>query len=293
MNLKYHIYLLLAVLFWSGNFIFGRYLSTSIEPMQLSFFRWFFVWLLLLPYLIYNYKNLILGFKQNYILLTVFGTLGIAGFNSFLYYGLQTTTATNALLINSSTPIFTILFSMIIFRILITKIQFLGIILSTLGVLYLILKGDITHFYQLTFTFGDLFIIASCIDWALYSVLLRYKPENLTSFEFFGITTTIGVIVLYFIFTLQGYDFNFDFLDKKEVFYSLIYIVIFPSILSFYFWNIANIKIGANKAGQYTHIMPIFGAILAYIFLDEKIEIYHLIGMFFIFSGIYLSIFKR
>ena len=107
--MKYYIFLVLAVLFWSGNFIFGRYISSSIEPVQLSFFRWFFVLVLLLPYILINYKNLILGLKKDSMILLVFSGLGIAGFNTFLYYGLQTTTATNALLINSSTPIFIIL----------------------------------------------------------------------------------------------------------------------------------------------------------------------------------------
>ena len=119
--MKYYMFLVLAVLFWSGNFIFGKLVSNSITPMQLSFYRWFFVLVLLLPYIFINYKDLILGFKKDSLLLVVFGAFGIAGFNTFLYYGLQTTSATNALLINSSTPIFIILISSIIFRIAITQ----------------------------------------------------------------------------------------------------------------------------------------------------------------------------
>lgn len=291
--MKYYIFLVLAVLFWSGNFIFGRYISSSIEPMQLSFFRWFFVLVLLTPYIVLNYKDLLIGFKKDYILLTIFGALGIAGFNTFLYYGLQTTTATNALLINSSTPIFIILISSLIFRVLITKIQILGVILSTLGVLYLILKGDINHLIQLKSSPGDLWIIASAFDWALYSVLLKFKPKELTSFGFFSITTIIGVIILYFVFIYQGYSLEFSFLENSDVLYSLIYIVIFPSILSFYFWNRATIEIGANKAGQFAHLMPIFGAILAYVFLDEVMQSYHVVGIVLVALGIYLSMFFR
>ena len=291
--MKYYVFLVLAVLFWSGNFISGRYISNSIEPMQLSFFRWFFVLLLLLPYIFMNYKSLIVGFKKDSLLLVVFGAFGIAGFNTFLYYGLQTTSATNALLINSSTPIFIILITSIIFRIAITKIQILGVVLSTLGVLYLILKGDINHILELNFTPGDLWIIAAALDWAIYSVLLRFKPKELTSFGFLTITTIIGVMILYIAFILQGYEIEFSFLSNKDVLYSLIYIVIFPSILSFYFWNMATIELGANKAGQSAHLMPIFGAFLAYIFLDEILEFYHIVGIIFIAIGIYLTMFFR
>ncbi len=291
--MKYYIFLVLAVLFWSGNFITGRYISTSIEPMQLSFYRWFFVLVLLLPYIFINYKDLILGFKKDSLLLVVFGAFGIAGFNTFLYYGLQTTSATNALLINSSTPIFIILISSIIFRIAITKIQILGVLLSTLGVLYLILKGNINHILELNFTPGDLWILLAALDWAIYSVLLKFKPKELSSFSFLTITSFIGVMILYIAFILQGYSLEFSFLSNKEVLYSLIYIVIFPSILSFYFWNMATIEIGANKAGQSAHLMPIFGAILAYIFLGEVLEFYHIVGIVLIAIGIYLTMFFK
>lgn len=291
--MKYYIFLVLSVLFWSGNFITGRYISSSIEPMQLSFYRWFFVLILLLPYILINYKNLIRGFKKDSLLLIVFGAFGIAGFNTFLYYGLQTTTATNALLINSSTPIFIILISSIIFRMLITKVQFFGVIVSTIGVLYLILKGDINHILEQKFTPGDLWIVAAAVDWALYSVLLKFKPKELSSFEFLTITTVIGVIILYVAFISQGFTLEFSFLQNNDILYSLIYIVIFPSILSFYFWNTATIEIGANKAGQSAHLMPIFGAFLAYIFLDEVLQFYHMVGMILIALGIYLTMFLK
>lgn len=291
--MKYYIFLVLAVLFWSGNFIFGRLVSTSIEPMQLSFFRWFFVLLILLPYILLHYKNILTVFKKKYILIIIFGALGIAGFNTFLYYGLQTTTATNALLINSSTPIFIIVLSALIFRTTITKLQLSGVLLSTLGVIYLILKGDINHILELNFTVGDLWIIAACIDWALYTVMLKFKPKELNAFEFFGLTAFIGTIILALIFFYQGYSFEFSFLEKDEVLYSLIYIVIFPSILSFYFWNISTMEVGVNKTGQFTHLMPIFGAVLAYIFLGEVLEFYHFVGIILIGTGIYLSIFLK
>ena len=291
--MKYYIFLVLAVLFWSGNFIFGRLVSSSIEPMQLSFFRWFFVLILLLPYILLHYKNILSVFRKKYILIIIFGALGIAGFNTFLYYGLQTTTATNALLINSSTPIFIIVLSALIFRTTITKLQLSGVLLSTLGVIYLILKGDINHILELKFTVGDLWIIAACIDWALYTVMLKFKPKELNAFEFLGLTAFIGTIILASIFFYQGYSFEFSFLEKDEVLYSLIYIVIFPSILSFYFWNISTMEVGVNKTGQFTHLMPIFGAVLAYIFLGEVLEFYHFVGIILIGTGIYLSMFLK
>jgi drug/metabolite transporter (DMT)-like permease len=291
--MKYIIYLTLAVLFWSGNFVFGRMISPEIEPLQISFFRWFFVFLLLLPYLIYRAKHIIKIFRKKYLMIILLGTLGIAGFNTFLYIGLQTTTATNGLLINSSIPIMIIVLSAIILKTRITRIQTFGIFLSTLGVIFLILKGSFENIMTLEFANGDFWILAACVIWALYSVLLKYKPKELNAFDFLSITTFIGVIILTVVFFSAGYSFEFSFLENEKVLYPFMYMVIFPSILSFYFWNTAIVAIGANKAGQFTHLMPILGSILAYFFLGETLEVYHLFGIIFIASGIYLSIFLK
>lgn len=291
--MKYYIFLTLAVFFWSGNFVFGRLVSTDVEPMQLSFFRWFFVLLILSPYLIYRSKHIMKVFKKEYLWLVFFGIFGIAGFNTFLYYGLQTTTATNALLINSSIPIMIIVLSSILLKTRITKIQSLGIGLSTLGVIFLILKGSFENILTLEFTNGDLWILLAGVDWALYSVLLKFKPKELNAFDFLSVTAFIGMIVLTSGFYALGYSFELSFLDKQSVLYSFIYMVIFPSILSFYFWNIATVEVGASKAGQFTHIMPIFGAILAFIFLGERLQSYHFMGIIFIALGIYLSLFLK
>lgn len=291
--MKYYVFLTLTVLFWSGNFVFGRLISPEVEPVQLAFFRWFFVALILLPYLIYRFNHIKKVFKQEYLIIIVFAVIGISAFNTVLYYGLQTTTATNALLINSSIPIMIIVLSGVILNTRITKIQSIGILLSTLGVVFLILKGKLENIITLEFTTGDLWILLACILWALYTVLLKFKPKELNAFDFLSITVFIGTIVLSFVFFFLEYSFELSFLEKDEVLYSLIYIVVFPSLLSFYFWNMSIIEIGASRAGQFTHLMPIFGAILAYIFLGERLEAYHLVGILFIGFGIYLSIFLK
>ena len=112
--MKYYFYLVLAVLFWSGNFVLGRYVSSNISAMELSFFRWFFVLLILSPYIFINYKRLINIFSKNPLLYILFGSLGVSSYNTFIYFGLDYIPATNALLINSSTPIFIIILSSII-----------------------------------------------------------------------------------------------------------------------------------------------------------------------------------
>ncbi|MGM0520110.1 MAG: DMT family transporter [Campylobacterota bacterium] len=291
--MQYYIFLVLAVLFWSGNFVFGRLVSTSVEPLQLSFFRWFFVLILLAPYLIFNYKRVISIFKKDYIILIVLGSLGIAGFNTFLYFGLKTTEAINALLINSFIPIMIVILSAIILKEKVTRLQLIGIFISTLGVVFLITKGQLKYLLSLEFSTGDLWILTAGLCWSFYSIFLKFKPKEIVAFDFLGITTFIGVVILSVAFFGKGYSFELNFISNDDVLYSLIYIIIFPSILSFYFWNTAIGEVGANKAGQFAHLMPIFGSVLAYIFLNERLQTYHLIGASFIALGIYLSIFYK
>jgi len=291
--MKYYFFLVLAVLFCSGNFVLGRYVSTNISALELSFFRWFFVLVILSPYIFLNRKNLIFIFRQRPLLYILFGALGISAYNTFIYFGLDYISATNALLINSSTPIFIIILSSFILKTKITKTQMFGVLLSTIGVIYLIIKGDFETLLNLEFTRYDLWIILACISWALYSINLKFKPIEIRPLEFLSIIVLVGVVILFCIYLIFDFRFEYIFLNDEKIFYTLTYMAVFPSILSFYFWNLATVEVGANKAGQFAHLMPVFGSILAYIFLNESLEPYHTVGIIFIALGIYLSIFLK
>ncbi|MEN8717115.1 MAG: DMT family transporter [Sulfurovum sp.] len=291
---KYHIFLMLAVLFWSGNFVVGRFISGVVSPIELSFYRWFFVLVVLMPYYFIHFKRLNFYIKKYFFKILFLGVLSITFFNTFVYFGLQTTTATNALLINSSTPILIILLSSLILKKHLNKIEILGVVISTLGVLYVILKGNFTEILNLSITSGDLWILIAAFDWALYSVLLKFKPQEIKPFDFLFLITFFGVFFLSILFYGNGYEITSEVYENKDLLYTLIYIVIFPSILSIYFWNTGTIEIGANKAGQYANLMPIFGSIVAYFYLDEKIYTYHFVGLFLVLLGIYLTqIYKK
>jgi drug/metabolite transporter (DMT)-like permease len=122
---------------------------------------------------------------------------------------------------------------------------------------------------------------------------MRFKPKELNDFEFFAVIVLIGFIALIPLYLSYGYTLNQEIELLKSNYYVFIYVSVFASTLSFYFWHYGIEKIGATKTGQFTHLMPIFGSFLAYIFLDEVLQIYHIIGMILIFIGIYLSLFYK
>jgi len=291
---KVYVLLILCVLIWSGNFILGRFVGAQIEPLELAFFRWLFVVCLSIPILFFiDLKKVFRIVKQNFIFLAFLAFVGITLFNTVLYLALQTTTATNALLINSIIPILILILSFFILKSNITKRQVFGIILSTIGVVFLVLKGDFLNILKINFTQGDLWVIVSSILWATYSVLVRLKPKNLSHIELFLIVVYLGFIFLVPWYLSQGYSLEHEIILLKENWYFFLYVSLFASIVSFYFWHIGIETISAEKTGQFTHLMPIFGSILAFIFLGEKLQTYHIMGALLIGTGIYLSLFMK
>jgi len=293
LNIKTYFLITLCVLFWSANFVIGRFVKDDITPLELSFFRWFFVFLMISPILIFRHKNILNSLKQNYKILTILAILGITAFNTLLYFGLTATTSTNALIINSTVPILVLLMSYFILKQKINSHQSIGILLSTFGVAFLILKADISNVFTLNFNQGDILIIISSIAWALYSVLIKFKPKDLNDFEYFATIVTIGFILLLPFYLYQGYSVDKELEVLKNNYLVFLYISIFASIASFYLWHYGIDKIGASKTAQFTHLMPIFGIILASIFLEESLEAYHLLGTILIAFGIYLSLFYK
>jgi len=290
---KTYSFLVLCVLFWSGNFVLGRFVKDDIQPLELAFFRWLFVLIIISPVLLLNFSKLLKIVKQNFWIVLVLSILGITFFNTILYTGLTMTTSTNALIINSSIPILILVLSFFILKQNITTNQIIGILLSTFGVLFLVLQGKFENILSLEFNEGDILVIISSFSWALYSVLMRFKPKEFNDVEYFSIIVLIGFIVLLPIYLYQGYDISHEIQLLKSNYYIFIYVSVFASSLSYYFWHYGIEKIGASKTGQFTHLMPLFGAFLAYIFLGEVLQTYHILGMILIFIGIYLSLFYK
>jgi len=287
-NLAY-LLLILASLFWSGNFIVGKAASTfEIPPFSLNFYRWLFAWLILLPF---TYKELIN--KKNYILnnkvfFIILGITSITIFNSIVYYSLNFTQVISGVLMISTIPVM-IMFISSLLNIEKTNIfQIIGVVLSLTGVVFIITKADLELIKNLDFNKGDLTMVIAMLSWATYSALLKKKKYEISQIALLQVVITFGFIFLipiYFIEMNMGYLIKLE----KPFYLTLAYVVIFPGLASFFFWIKGIAIIGANRAGVFLHLMPIFGAIMAMIIFDEKFMFYHFLGAIFIIAGITLS----
>lgn len=291
--MKPYFILLLPPLFWAGNFIAGRAMADQHAPISLSFWRWVFALLIISPFIIkpiYKQWKII---KQHLPILTLLSLLSVTGFNTLAYIGLQHTTATNGTLLNSFIPIFILVISSLFFTENITKSQILGVLISLTGVFMILSKLDIAIIKQLDFNRGDIWILVAAVDWALYSILLkRYRPSDLSAFAFLGTTIIFGVTMLSPIFLLNPFN-EIPLAFNQHNMLTLLYIALFPSIFAYLAWNYGISKVGASIGGQFIHLMPFFGAIMAILFLNEQIKLYHLLGGLAIATGLWLSMRKQ
>jgi len=288
-NLLAYIFLLLTVTFWAGNFIVGKYASLyEVPPFSLNFYRWFFAWLILAPFTlpeIIKKKEYIL---KNYKLFIILGVTSITIFNSIVYYSLNFTQVISGVLMISTIPVMIMFFSSILKIEKTNVFQIMGVILSFLGVIIIITKANFEILKNLDFNKGDITMVVAMFSWALYSTLLKRQKYELSQISLLQVVISFGLIFLipvYFIEYQVGFRIDLD----KPFILILLYVVLLPGLASFILWIKGISMIGANRSGVFLHLMPIFSAIMAMIFFNEKFMFYHILGACFIVTGILLS----
>ena len=286
---KAYILLTLTALFWSGNFIVGKAASIyEIPPFSLNFYRWLFAFIILLPFTfkeIFEKKKYIL---ENIGFFIILGITSITVFNSIVYYSLYHTQVISGVLMISTIPVW-IMFIASLLKIERTNIfQIIGVVLSLTGVICIITKADIELIKNLDFNKGDLSMVVAMFSWAIYSALLKKRTYQFSQIALLEVIIICGLIFLvpvYFIEMSLGYKIVLEI----PFILTLSYVVLFPGIIAFLFWIKGIAFIGANRAGVFLHLMPIFGAIMAIVIFKEKFMLYHFLGAIFIIVGIILS----
>jgi len=284
-----YLLLVLTTLFWSGNFIVGKAASIyEIPPFSLNFYRWLFAGAILLPFTLKEILQ-----KKNYIFENIgfFIILGISSitiFNSAVYYSLYYMQVISGVLMISTIPVWIMFISSILGIEKTNKFQIFGVILSLLGVLFIITKSDLNLIKNLDFNKGDLIMASGMFAWALYSALLKKKTYEISQITLLEVVIIIGLLFLVPIYILE-INLGNPLIINKPFVLTLSYVVLFPGLASFFFWIKGISIIGANRAGVFLHLMPIFGSLMAIILFNERFMIYHLLGAIFIIAGITLS----
>ena len=288
-NIKAYIMLTLCSLFWSGNFIVGKFATLyEVPPLTLNFFRWLIVWIILIPFTL---KDIIKNFKiikNNFYSIFFMSITSISVFNSIVYYSLNFTQVLNGALMISTIPVLIIFISFIFRTEKINFNQILGVIFSMIGVIIIVSRLDLFKLINLDLNKGDLWLLIAMLSWAIYSTMLRTYKIPLKDLTFISIIVSIGLIFLLpqFLFEYKNYQiiqFNFPVILITS------YVVLFAGLGAYIFWNKGVSIVGPNKAGIFLHLMPVFSSFMAIFILNEKLMSFHIIGAVVIIVGIYLS----
>lgn len=283
-------YLLLtfAALFWSSNMVLGRAFRDELPPLSLAFWRWIVALCCTLPFALPHLKAQWPLLRRGWRPLLVLGTLGIGGYNTFAYLGLQHTTATNAALLNSFIPIATIAISWAFLGRRLRPLQGVGVAISLCGALTIVGRGSPATLAGLDLNVGDLWMLLAVLDWAIYTVALAWRPQGLHPMLMLAATIVVGLVALA---PAQAWELSRVPMAAPGTGTLAIvaYLGVFPGFVSYVFYNRGVAEVGAGKASLFIHLMPVFGTLLAALFLGEVPQWYHYCGIVLIFAGIGLT----
>jgi drug/metabolite transporter (DMT)-like permease len=284
LNHQPYLLLTLTQLFWSGNIVLGRYVAGHVPPMTLSCIRWIGACLMLLPFAWPHFTKDWPALRRRLPLVLALSATGFALNNALSYWALQFTQALNALLLQSAGPLFVALWALTLFGLRLTWAQFAGIALSLLGVLTIVLRGDLTALTAIRLNLGDVMTTGALISFGLYSTLMLRRPvtHQLTLICF---TMACGALLLLPLSIWEythGIRLKFDAITMI----TLVYVVIFPSTLAYLFFNRGIALIGPNRAAPFFHLVPVFGSVMAILLLGEEPRLFHLAGYIMVLAGI-------
>ena len=282
-------YLLLSLtsLFWAGNIVLARYVAGHVPPMTLSCIRWIGAFLMLLPFARPHLKRDWPALRAQLPLMVVLSATGFAINNALSYWALQYTQALNALLIQSSVPLFVALWSLMLFGVRLTWAQLAGITISLLGVLTIILRGDFGALAGIRFNKGDVMFAGALFAFGLYSALMPRRPKT-HQLSLIVFTTGCGALLL-LPFAVWEYSTGFVLQFDALTIATLIYVVIFSSTLAYLFFNRGIALIGPNRAAPFLHLVPVFGSAMAILLLGEQPRLFHLVGYVLVLAGVVIA----
>jgi drug/metabolite transporter (DMT)-like permease len=282
-----YVLLSIAALCWAGNAIVGRLAAGHIPPVTLAFLRWGLAFLIVLPMAWKHLKRDWPAIRRGLGTMIFLSLIGIAAFNTLQYWALEHTQALNTLLLQSAVPLFVAGWSLILLGVRLTLAQAIGVLVSLIGVLVILLHGDLTTIKTIDFNKGDLIFTFALLTFGLYSVMtLKRPPMHDLSFVAFtfgcGSACLIPAVILELIFR-PAMQLNVPNL------LSVLYVAIFPSTIAYLCFNRGIQLIGANRAAPFFHVVPVFGSVMAIIFLGETPQAFHLIGFALVLAGVFVA----
>jgi drug/metabolite transporter (DMT)-like permease len=279
--------LVLSNLFWAGNIVLGRGVVGMVPPIALAYWRWTGAFVIAFGFAWPHLKRDAPILLRHWRMLLLLSATGIATYNTMSYIGLTGTTALNVLLLQSAGPLIIIVWAFVLFGERPTLRQTTGVLISLAGVATIAAHGSLDSLLQFKLNRGDVWILVAMVIYGVYAAMFRRRPAA-HPLSFLVATMGIGSLMIlpfYLWETAQGGRI----LGGLPAWLALTYIAVLPSFIAYLFFNRGIELIGAGRAGQSWHLMPVFGSILSVLFLGETFYVYHAIGIAMIGAGVLLA----
>lgn len=279
----------LAAFIWSGNFIIAKGVNKEIPPISLNFYRWLIAALIIFPFAIKQFRSQWKLVKQSWHYLFWVSLTGVALFNTFVYIGAHYTSAINLALIGTtSSPIMSVVFARIFLQEKIGWMKLAGMILCTIGVLFLLSNGNFQNLLSLHFSTGDLWMLLAAFCFAVYNTLVKKKPAGISPVNFLFVIFSFGTLMVlpFFIWEVNR---SATVQWNSHLIFSILYLGLAASVICFLIWNIAIRKLGAGRTALFGNLIPVFSSMEAAIILHEDFTWIHISSMAIIFAGILLA----
>jgi drug/metabolite transporter (DMT)-like permease len=286
-----YVLMTLTALFWAGNFVVGRAAAGNFPPLTLAWGRWTGAALIILPFAarqLWDDRALI---RRQALFLFALGVMGAGLFNTLQYIALTMMTAVTGSVLNSAGPVLIAVACWVILGDRLRGWQIAGIVLSLAGVLVVVVRGDLTALPPLGQSLGEIITFFGLIVWAVYTALLRYRPQiHPLSFAaiIYGVAALVNTPTMIWELA-SGATVTLDLATVA----AFAYVATFPSLLAYIFFNAGVESIGGARASAFIHLAPLFTALLAIAFLGETFALYHLAGFLLIVAGVYLTAASR
>jgi drug/metabolite transporter (DMT)-like permease len=286
LNQGYPLMILTAAA-WSGNAVVGRGVTELVPPIGLAFWRWSLALPIFIaiawPYLRRDFPIAL----ANWPILVFLSVISVAMYNTFIYIGLNSTLAINAMLIHTGRPVAIVLLSYLIFRRKISAVQGIGLLIGLAGTAAIVLRGEWNLIAGISFNKGDLWIAVASFGWAIYTVFLHKRPK-IHSASMMTFAVVIGLA-----FLAPFYLWESIYVRTVPVapvsFWSVGFLAVISTVVAYMGYNKTVELLGANRAGLISYLVLFFGAVLAIIFLGEELAGYHGAGGGLIIIGTYLA----
>lgn len=287
MRAKSYLYLVIATLCWGGNAVAGKLAVGHISPMVLTFCRWTFAMMIVLSIALPQLRRDWPVVRRNLPLLFAYGAVGYTLFNALLYTALHYTTTINVAIAQAGIPMLIFVLNFVAFSTRVSATQMFGFSLTLIGVVVTAAHGDFTALLHVGLNFGDALMLGAVLAYAIYAVSLRWKPaidwKSLMAIPAFAALATSIPLVLW---EMETGDALWP--DGQGWMISL-YTGVFASLVAQILFILGVEGIGANRAGLFINLVPVFGTLLSIAIIGEDLQLYHIAALMLTLGGIAIA----